>query len=98
MIIRTLHILGSAHFGGIERLVLDLAKVQAEDCNLSTGVLFLQEGGEFLGNFREAGLQCHFAHLRSGYDLLIWKYFDIFRIFRQYDILHIHGFNILCSD
>lgn len=97
MIIRILHILGSAHFGGIERLVLDLANVQAEDCKLSTDVLFLQKGGEFLDNFLEAGLQCHFAHLRSGYDLSICKYFRIFRIFRQYDILHIHSFNIFVS-
>ena len=96
---RILHILWSAHFGGIERLVLDLATDQSTDHEEQTGILFGSEEGKggFLKAFREAGLKCFFLHLNSGYDLSPRKYLSAFRTFREYDILHFHSFNPLLA-
>ena len=89
--IRVLHILWSAHFGGIERLVLDLVSAQSNHTQIEVGVLFGTTKGEFLGKFRAAGMNCHFLGLNSGHDISMRKYFNAVRIFQQYDILHVHS-------
>jgi glycosyltransferase involved in cell wall biosynthesis len=93
--IRVLHILWTANFGGIERLVLDLSSVQKSDTETEAAILFGKERGEgeFLNEFRNAGLKCHFLKLNSGYDLSFWKYLEAIRIFKQYDILQFNSFN-----
>lgn len=96
---KVVHVLWSAEFGGVQRLVLDLASVQSKDPKLRIAVLFGNENGqgEFVERFREAGLTCHFVHLNSGHDLSPWKYLNAIRIFRDNDILHFHHFNPLVA-
>ena len=67
--IRVLHILGSAHFGGIERLVHDLVHVQTNNHDLQVGVLFCNACGEFLDQFMQLGIPVFSLNLNSGYDL-----------------------------
>jgi len=99
MIIKVLHILWSANFGGIERLVFDLASAQSENPKISAEILFGKEegSGEFLKEFREAGLRCHFLRLKSGVDFSPHKLLRAADTFCAYDILHFHGFNPLMA-
>lgn len=95
--IRILHIIWSAHFGGIGKLVLDLATTQLKDSEIQLGILICKKEGEFLEKFQEARLNCHFLYLNNGYDISPWKYLNALRIFRGYDILHFHGFNLFLA-
>ena len=95
--IRVLHILWSAHFGGIEKLVFDLATVQIKCLTLQVEIFFGRKEGEFLERFQEAGFMCYSARLNSGYDVSPWKCFHAIRLFKKYDILHFHSFNPLLS-
>jgi glycosyltransferase involved in cell wall biosynthesis len=99
MIIKVLHVLWNADFGGIERLALNLASAQSENPEISAGILFGKEEGrgEFLREFQEAGLKCHFLRLKSGLDFSPRKLLRSAVIFRYYDILHFHGFNPLTA-
>lgn len=91
--VKVLHILWSAHFGGIERLVLDLATVQLNNPEIQIGILFGKKEGEFLEKFGKTGLTCYSINLKSGYDISPWKYLRAIQVFRNYDILHVHSFN-----
>lgn len=93
--LRILHVLWNARFGGIQRLALDLASVQFTDSNKKVAMLFGNEEGkgEFLEEIGEIGLNCHFLGLKSGFDSSPWKYLKAIRIFQSYDILHFHVFN-----
>lgn len=89
---KVLHVVGTAHFGGIGRLVLDLIRAQRAD-GLDVGLLFYRAEGEMLEFFRQLGVPIHSANLRSGYDLSPIKFTRILRIYRDYDLLHLHAFN-----
>ncbi len=88
-----LHIIWSASFGGIERLVLDLARAQAKDPDLQVGIVCGKEVGEFLAEYKRAGISFHFLKLYKGLELAPKKYLCAFRLFKESDILHFHCFN-----
>lgn len=94
---RILHVVGPARFGGIERLVLDLATAQMKGKAADIGVLFTMGEGEFLEHYVKAGLKCHSANLSSGYDFSPWKFLDAKSICRRYDVIHMHSFNPLLA-
>jgi len=93
--IKVLHVLWSANFGGIQRLVLDLTSAQSVNPKMQAEILFGKEEGigEFLNAFQEAELKYYFLGLKSGFDFSPWKYLKAIRIFQSYDILHFHVFN-----
>jgi glycosyltransferase involved in cell wall biosynthesis len=95
--IKILHIIWSARFGGIERLVIDLANDQSTNPEMIIGVLILQETGEFIEEFNKSNMQCYKGGIISGYDVSIRKYINILNLFRQYDILHFHTFNLFVA-
>ena len=88
-----LHVTGKAQFGGIQRLVLDLAECQMKCQEIPVGVLFSMADGEFLDKFTRSGLTLYSAGLSGGYDVAPRKYRRVLDIFRQYRVLHFHGFN-----
>ena len=90
---RILHILGSATFGGIEKLVFDLTTVQKTNKNLDVRILFLRKEGEFLDLFLAKKIPCYFSNISSGYDVSLGKYLKIYRILKKFDVIHIHSFN-----
>jgi glycosyltransferase involved in cell wall biosynthesis len=49
--------------------------------------------GELLEDFYAKDVYCHYGFLRSAYDISLKKYIYILKIFKKYDILHLHGFN-----
>lgn len=92
--LKILHILGSAYVGGIEKLVLDLSVPQKQDTSLDVGIFFMRgREGDYEELYRRTGLHIFSAGLTSGYDITPSKFIRAYRIFRQYDILHLHGFN-----
>ena len=92
--LKILHILGSTHIGGIEKLVLDLSVTQKQDTSLDVGIFFMRtREGDYEELYRRTGLHIFSAGLTSGYDVTLGKYVQAYRIFLQYEILHIHSFS-----
>ena len=97
MSLRVAHVLWTANFGGIERLVLDLARRQAADGRLDVGILFGRGGGGFEDEFHELGLPVDSLALRSGRDLRRAAYRRAAELLGRYDIAHFHTFNPLIA-
>jgi glycosyltransferase involved in cell wall biosynthesis len=64
---------------------------------MSTGVLFTNTEGEFIEKFTQKKLTCYSAGLAGGYDVSPNKYRKVLDLFRQYQVLHFHGFNPLLA-
>ena len=95
--IKVLHVTWAGNFGGIERLVADLAMAQKTNSELEIGIFVSKTGGSFAEIYKKSSSNFHTSNLRSGYDICLWKYIDILKVFRQYDILHFHAFNPIIS-
>ncbi len=93
--VKILHVIGSARIGGIEKLVLDLISVQIENPDLISEVLIGKRIGDFLEKFENLNTNCYFANISGGYDINIKKYFRVFKLYKKYDVIHFHGFNVL---
>jgi glycosyltransferase involved in cell wall biosynthesis len=87
-----LHVLWSAHFGGIERLVLDLAAAQSHKPNFQVGILLGRSEGEMLTHFQRAQLPLDSIELLHGFQISPSKMKKIKDIFSTQDILHFHNF------
>ena len=90
---RVVHIVWSGNFGGIERLVSDLSRSQNCIPDLEVDIMICKAEGGFLEKLKSSASTCHTFHLRSAYDISIWKYLKMLRILKTYDIIHFHGFN-----
>jgi glycosyltransferase involved in cell wall biosynthesis len=95
---KVLHVIMSASIGGIEKLVLDLAMHHANDPRIITGIFFIQPlHGEFSDAYTQTGLDIHSAGLKSGYDFNPFKLISAWKTFRQYDVIHVHCFNVFIA-
>ena len=90
--VKVLHIVWSATIGGIEKVVLDLVSAQQKNKSIEAAVLIARKEGGFLNRFEELG-KTYFADLKSGNDLNLFRYQKVFRVFKNYDVLHFHSFN-----
>src|SRR5258708_34135570 len=90
--LKVLHILWTAHFGGIERLVLDLAQAQSASHEIRANVLFGRAEGEMLAHYRSAAVAFKNAHLRNGFDISQKRKRELKQIFSGYDVLHFQSF------
>ena len=89
---KILHLLWTAHFGGIERLAIDLAKAQSDVNEIRADVLFGRSEGEMLPQFRSAGLTFKGVHLSHGFDISPRSLRELKQIYSDYDVLHFHTF------
>ncbi len=89
---KVVHLLWSLEFGGIERLVLDLADVQREQ-GLDVAVLAGRARGRMAPLFAKAGIPVLDAGLRSGFDLGLSRREAIGACLAKADIVHVHSFN-----
>ena len=91
---KIIHYIGSLGFGGIERLVYDLVsrQIKREAMYVSIGVGNLK--GEFKTQFENLGATLIDFNLSSGFDLNPSKILKISRIFKGYDVIHLHGFHL----
>src|SRR5262245_29589415 len=90
--LNVLHILWSAHFGGVERLVLDLASAQARSHHMRVSVLFGRGEGEMLELYRSVGLTFHDAGLVNGFHFSLRRIRELKCAFLKQDVLHFHAF------
>lgn len=96
--LKILHILGSANFGGIEKLTAELVQLQSKDNELAPGILFSLSGsGEFSALFEMAGIELTSLELNGGYDVRPGKFRKARDYMSRFDILHIHSFNPLVT-
>jgi glycosyltransferase involved in cell wall biosynthesis len=92
--ISVVHVIWSANFGGIETLVSSLCAEQKNNPELKVELLIAKgkipskrtDGQSYL---------VHFAELKNGFDFSFQKYKNLRSFFNQFDIIHIHSFNLL---
>jgi glycosyltransferase involved in cell wall biosynthesis len=88
----------SPSIGGIEKLVLDLARHHASDPMIETGIFFIQPfRGDLKESYLQSGVVIHSAGLVSGYDFNPLGLMRSWKIFRTYDVIHIHCFNVFVA-
>ena len=88
---RICHVIWSAHFGGIERLVLDICHEQQRQ-GLQPSVLFGRAHGEFLRFFVESNIPVASGDFSSGFDCSPGKIRKTRDHLRGVDIVHSHTF------
>jgi L-malate glycosyltransferase len=89
---RILHTLWNCTFGGIERLLLDLAASQREVCGYEVEILVCRAEGELLPAYRASGHSLHTLGLRHGADLSPGKIWKAATLMRGVDLVHMHSF------
>jgi glycosyltransferase involved in cell wall biosynthesis len=87
------HVLWSGGAGGIERLVHQLALHQLRD-GLTVSVAFGRARGPFATAMRETRIPVIELGLRSGYDLRPGRIRRAAAAVAQFDVIHLHGFNL----
>lgn len=95
-----IHISDVTKFGGIETLVNQLSRYQSKYQGLNVGILSPFKPNNSIKNDKKNRIDIHFGMLNSGFDFRIGKLVKIFKIFKKYDLIHFHGFNIfliLCA-
>jgi len=92
MEIKVLHYADLRNFGGIQRLVLDLGSFQATRQSLNV-TLFCPFKGKINMNFEKAKFELVQGQLKSGFHFSLTEYYKIFKLFKQYDVIHLHGFS-----
>lgn len=90
---RVLHFIWSANFGGIEKLVLHLAEAQLQDSELEPFLMIGCRKGELIERIEQSDVPHCFFGLKSGFDLNPIKIRLLIKLFRQFDVLHLHTFN-----
>jgi L-malate glycosyltransferase len=92
--LKIIHCIGSLGFGGIERLVYDLVSQQNQRKDAETAIGVCKLKGEFNDPFEKLSTQLIDFKLNSGFDLNPVKISKIYKSFRKFDIVHLHGFHI----
>lgn len=91
--IKVIHIIWNAKFGGIEKIVFELADEQFNSSEVNSAVLISKEEGEFLVKFKAAPFVTQFLQFRKGLDLSYSNFKNALTLFKKYDVLHFHFFN-----
>ncbi|WP_181855219.1 glycosyltransferase family 4 protein [Winogradskyella sp. KYW1333] len=84
----------SLGFGGIERLVYDLVSEQKIYSEIKPSVGIAKLKGEFKTEFDALDVPLINLNLNSGYDFNPLKINRIRKVFKQQDIVHLHGFHL----
>jgi len=87
------HYLGNLKFGGIERLTKDLIVNQLKNTELNPSLIVGQLIGEYKEDFLDLNIKIHNVNITSGFELSPLKLKHLKNIFRNNDIIHLHGFN-----
>lgn len=91
---KIIHCIGSLGFGGIERLVYDLVHQQNQRNDTETAIGVCKLKGEFKDQFQKLNTQLIDFSLNSGFDLNPFKIIKISKYFKEFNIVHLHGFHI----
>ena len=89
---KVIHCIGSLGFGGIERLVYDLVTEQNKREGLQTAIGVCKLKGEFSEEFGKLDTQLVDFKINSGFDVNLFKIAKISKLFKKFDVVHLHGF------
>jgi glycosyltransferase involved in cell wall biosynthesis len=92
--LRVVHVVWGGGFGGIERLVSDLARAQATAGPAEIGVMVCgaPAGDPSLAAYASPGVTVSGGGLSSGFDVSPIRLRAIARELATYDVIHLHGF------
>lgn len=93
MKVRVLHFIWSANFGGIEKLVLHLAEAQFQDSGIEPFLMIGCRKGELIESIEQSEVPHCFFGLKSGLDFAPLTIRSLIKLFRRFDVLHLHTFN-----
>src|SRR5215218_838969 len=88
-----LHVVWSGGIGGIERVVGDLTRQRAA-AGAPVGVAFGHRPGPLAEEVVSPGVDVVDLGLASGYDLRPWRLRRASGLLREWDLIHMHGFNV----
>ena len=93
--LKILHFMWSANFGGIEKLVIDLCQTQNSTSDIQSEILIGCAKGSFMQNLVDNNIPHFYGNLKSGFDFSPAKYRLVKSKMKEYDIIHIHTFNLI---
>jgi len=91
--VKVLHIIWKANFGGIEKLVYELAQEQTKGDQVKPAVLVLKPEGEFLERFRNANFEYMTLNLKQARWMAPTQLQKLKQLIKPFDIIHLHSFN-----
>lgn len=89
---KVLHIIWSSNIGGIESVVLNLALSQNKSESIKASIFAAKSDGTLIDKASENNIEILKGNFSKG-RLNISKLISCIKIFRNFDILHIHSFN-----
>ena len=92
--IRVVHIVWSDGFGGILTLVNDLTTAQAKQKDLSVEIFLCKTPDNGSEQAFKFAVPCHYGDLKKGSDVSPAIIRKLTKLFKQFDILHFHSFNL----
>ena len=94
---KILHCLNSPKIGGIERLVIDLA-IEQRLQGINVVIMLDSFDGQYLKNIKKHNIKTIASGIKSGYDISLLKLINLYKQFKQFDIIHFHHFSsIKCA-
>ena len=91
--IKVLHIIWSAHFGGIEKLVHEISEAQFYQKGVEPAIFIPKAQGDMLPLFEKLPVPIFKGSFRSGWDFSPGLYTGVKKLMADFDVLHFHGFN-----
>lgn len=91
--LKVLHFFWSGEAGGRENLVYQLIKEQLKDDELNVSLLLGERKGYYIKLIEDLGVQVYYLPSNKEFAPKNYKY--ILSLLRQFDIIHIHGVNLL---
>lgn len=90
---KVLHIIWNAKFGGIEKLVYELAEEQLYSKKVEPTVVIAKQEGEFVEKFQKSDFPTIFLDFAKGLDFNPTNFKKARKLFKEFDVLHFHFFN-----
>jgi len=92
-VIKVLHIIWKANFGGIEKVVYQLAEQQQKSDKIKSAVLILRPEGEYLERFISASFPLFCLNFKSGKWTPPAQLRKLRETAKEFDLIHLHSFN-----
>ena len=93
---KVIHYSWTANIGGIERFVIDLVESQRKQ-GIDSQILVGKEIGDFEEEIREKTIPVTCLNLASGLDYSSTKIIRAIKLFKQFEVIHIHSFHPLIA-
>ncbi len=90
--VKVLHFVWNLKFGGVEKVVYDITHQQLKE-GLLPQLLVAQKIGQYLELYQELNIPIHEIKLRNGFSFPVYRLKHLFKLFKAFDIIHVHGFN-----